>query len=427
MQRIFAIFDRAKQSQFLRSVAVLGTGTVLAQVIVIAASPILTRLYDPVDFGLAGLFAAIVASITPAICGKFEVAIVVAKSVAASRQLLGVAFYFAFGVSVLALLAILLFGTQIVEIFDAERLGEWLLLVPVMLLLTGLMAGLKHYSNRIHEYGVISQSKMLMAITGVAASLVLGIAGFPSGLLVGSVIAAGTVACWLLYHHRAISIPTTLIWNARKRVLAARYRAFPLYSGSTGLLHGFTQTLPVFFLSGYFGQAVVGYFALMLQVAFAPLGFVSGAVSQVNLKKVSDLVNQGLPVRPYLLKVTLLLVTIVAPVAIVLIVIAPKLFAWVFGEQWRVAGSYLQILMPALALRFVVSTVSTTFGATGNNHLGAIWKITSFVVTLSVLGIAAPRVDVYGIFFVLLITDLVLYSFHYILVWRAAGHPRAHR
>jgi len=148
-------------------------------------------------------------------------------------------------------------------------------------------------------------------------------------------------------------------------------------------------------------------------------------VSQVNLKKVSDLVNKGKEVRPYLLKVTLLLIAIVTPVAVVIIIFAPTLFAWAFGEQWQVAGSYLQILMPALALRFVVSTVSTTFGATGNNRLGAVWKVTAFAVTLAVLFIAAPRVDAQGIFVVLMATDLVLYSFHYLLIWRAASLPRA--
>jgi O-antigen/teichoic acid export membrane protein len=425
VQKLSAIFAKAKQSDFLRSVAVLGTGTVLAQFITITASPILTRLYSPEDFGLAALFAAIITSITPAICGKYEVAIVVANKVTISRQLLGVAFNVALGVSLLALAAVLLFDRTIIGLLNAERLGRWLLLVPLMLMLTGLLTALKYYSNRINEYGVISNSKILLAIFAVASSLALGVAGFQAGLLVSTVLATGAVVGWLLYRHRSIPYRRISTWNRRSKLVAKRYRDFPLYNASTGLLDGLTQALPVFFLSSYFTETLVGYYALMLRVAAAPLSFVSAAVSQVNLKKVSDLVHQQQSVRRYLVKVTLLLVAIVSPLAIALILFSPGLFAWIFGEEWREAGSYLQILMPALAFRFVISTVSTTFGATGNNRLGAVWKVVAFLVTFVVLLIAAPRVEVYGIFVIILITDIILYSFYYALAWRAAGHPRA--
>jgi O-antigen/teichoic acid export membrane protein len=425
MQKLSAMIARAKQSHFLRAVAVLGTGTVLAQIITIAAAPILTRLYSPADFGLAALFAAIIASITPAICGKYEVAIVVAKTVAVSRQLLGVALNVTLAVSLLALAAVLLFDSRIIALFNAERLGDWLLLVPPMLVLTGVLAGLKYYSNRMHEYQVISQAKVLMAIIAVVSSIILGIAGVEAGLLLSTVLATGVAVGWLSFRHRSISYRRILAWSRRNKLLAKRYRDFPLFSASSGLLDGLTLAMPVFFLSSYFSESLVGFYALMLRVAAAPLSFVAGAVSQVNLKKVADLVHQGQSVRPYFWKVTLLLATVVTPVAVVLIMFAPSLFAWVFGEQWRAGGSYLQILMPALALRFIASTVSTTFGATGNNRLGAVWKVSAFGVTFVVLFLAAPRVDAEGMFVTFLLTDLFLYSFYYLLAWRAAGHPRA--
>jgi O-antigen/teichoic acid export membrane protein len=247
------------------------------------------------------------------------------------------------------------------------------------------------------------------------------------GLLLSSILATAAVGSWLLYRYRYTLDASVLGWSRRKLLLIQRYRDFPIYNASTSLLDGVRLALPVLFLSRYFPEAVVGYYALTLRVAMAPIGFISSAVSQVNLKKVAELVNQGQPIRPYLVKVTLLLAVVVSPLLIVIILHAPSLFAWVFGEQWRVAGTYLQILMPALALRFVVSTVSSTFGATGHNRLGAIWKITAFVVTLGVFLMAAPRVDITGMFVAVLLTDLVLYSFYYYLAWHAAGHPMGFR
>jgi len=44
---------------YFRDVGVLVTGTAVAQAIPLAASPILTRLFGPEDFGLVGVFLAI--------------------------------------------------------------------------------------------------------------------------------------------------------------------------------------------------------------------------------------------------------------------------------------------------------------------------------------------------------------------------------
>ena len=109
------------------------------------------------------------------------------------------------------------------------------------------------------------------------------------------------------------------------------------------------------------------------------------------------LANHNQQIRPYLLKVTFILIAVITPMSVILMQFAPSLVSWIFGDEWELAGIYLQILMPALALRFVVSTLSTTLSATGHNRLGAIWKVTAFVVTFAVLMIFAPEVDALGI------------------------------
>jgi O-antigen/teichoic acid export membrane protein len=417
------MFFRVRNSHFIRSVAVLGAGAVLAQATAIIASPILTRLYSPSDFGLAALFAAVVSSITPAVCGKYEVAVVVAKTGMQSRQLVGIAILVAFGVSLSVFCMIWLLGDSVAYLLNIGRLGDWIYLVPIALFLTGVITTLNYYSNRVQDYRIISRSRVLIALFGVAISLALGVFDLHYGLLLSSVLATALVGLMLLCHYRGLFRMRLLFWSDQKKVLICRYRDFPIYNATTGLMNGVMTALPVFFLSSYFSDTSVGYYALMLRVAMAPVSFVSDAVSQVNLRKVADLVSRNLPVRPYLFRVTLMLVAIVSPLLVLLMLFAPQLFNFVFGDNWEMAGVYLQVLMPALALKFVVSTLSTTFGATGNNRLGAIWKIMAFCVTLAVFWILAPHVGVMGMFITMLVVDLVLYGLYYFLVWYAAGNP----
>ena len=49
-----------QERQFFRNVLVLMSGTALAQIITVAVAPLLTRLYNPVDFGIFGVYASIV-------------------------------------------------------------------------------------------------------------------------------------------------------------------------------------------------------------------------------------------------------------------------------------------------------------------------------------------------------------------------------
>ena len=190
------------RSDFIRSVTVLGSGTIFAQVITIGASPILTRLYSPTDFALLALFAAFIASITPIICGKYEVAIVVAKTLNQSKDLLGIAFWVAPIISVVLLFGVFIFGDLILLFLKAEALVDWIYLLPLALIFTGIMTALNHYSNRLHEYQVIARSKMLMAIFSVIFGIGFGLIGYSEGLLISSVLSTIFASAWLLFYYK---------------------------------------------------------------------------------------------------------------------------------------------------------------------------------------------------------------------------------
>lgn len=58
-----ALVDTVKwflpKNRFARSVSILAGGTAAGQAIVVLASPLLTRLYSPEDFGLLAVYAAL--------------------------------------------------------------------------------------------------------------------------------------------------------------------------------------------------------------------------------------------------------------------------------------------------------------------------------------------------------------------------------
>ena len=65
---------RAKRNSFLRNVAILSSGTIISQIIVIAASPFLTRLFPVESFGILQLFTSYMVISAVISTGRYELA-----------------------------------------------------------------------------------------------------------------------------------------------------------------------------------------------------------------------------------------------------------------------------------------------------------------------------------------------------------------
>ena len=62
VQPFFQIFrSLIPRNSFVRNSSLLVGGTLTAQILLVAASPILTRLYSPSDFGLLGVYTSMLA------------------------------------------------------------------------------------------------------------------------------------------------------------------------------------------------------------------------------------------------------------------------------------------------------------------------------------------------------------------------------
>lgn len=67
-------------NNFLRSILVLMTGTAMSQLIPIIASPLLTRIFSPENFGSFAFYLSIITIASTVVTGKYEQAIPLPKS-----------------------------------------------------------------------------------------------------------------------------------------------------------------------------------------------------------------------------------------------------------------------------------------------------------------------------------------------------------
>ena len=70
------LMKRLYKNSFFRSIATLMSGTIIAQVISFAISPLMTRLYSEEQIGEYTLLLTVVTMFGSVICGRYDMAIV---------------------------------------------------------------------------------------------------------------------------------------------------------------------------------------------------------------------------------------------------------------------------------------------------------------------------------------------------------------
>jgi len=95
----------------------------------------------------------------------------------------------------------------------------------------------------------------------------------------------------------------------------------------------------------------------------------------------------------------------------------PELFSIIFGKEWFQAGLYAQILVYSIALKFVVSPLSTIFFAIDKIKVASSWQLAYFVVTISVL-VIATSLEFEKFLWVYVFSDIIMYLLYFLLIIR---------
>lgn len=382
------------QSRYARNVITLMTGTTFAQALPIALSPILTRLYSPEEFGRFALYTAVAMIASVLVTGRYELAILLPRQDKDAMHITALAMGLSIVISTILLLVVIFFSIPIAAMLGDTALAPLLYWVPVSTLLLGIYQSLNYWINRKAQYKRMAISRSVQSGSvalaqvgnGYAGSGAIGLLG---GQITGQILATGVLAR-LIWQEEKSQIET--VRGLRCMALAKKYINFPKY---LIVAHGFNTAagqMPVLLLSSLFNTAAAGFFTLTQRVMAVPMSLIANALGDVFRQEASQAYNQQGQCKAIYQKTfkRLLLISIL-PFSTFFIV-APGLFSWVFGEQWRIAGEYAQILTPMAFLQFITSPLSAMFMIAEKQKLDLVWQIFLFflVVASFILGSFYP-------------------------------------
>lgn len=358
------INKRLALGSFARNVATLMTGATFSQALLIFIAPVLTRLYTPEDFGVFSMYISILSIITVVICLRYELAIVIPEKDDEAANLLIFSMLICIGLSFITFLFVLLFRNQLSTILNTPELAFWLWFLPISLLAAGLFNTFNYWSTRCKQFERLALRQITQSSVASAAQITLGVTNNlrAGGLIIGQIVGQSTATgrlAWQIWKDEGKQL-LTYINKTKIKEMSVKYKNFPLYSTWSGLLNTMSVMLPPLLLGFFFNPSIVGFYALGDRVLKMPMCFVGSSVYQVffpratEAKRNGDLDRVTFNIFKHLISISLVPFFLLA-------IIAPELFALVFGDKWFIAGEYVRWLSFWIFFQFISSPISTVF------------------------------------------------------------------
>jgi len=356
--------ERLKNNVFFQNILVVAGGNTVAKLIGILATPIITRLYTPEDYGIYTVFMSIIAITGSIVTLRYSVTIPLAKEEKTADNLIKLCFFVTFSLSLLWLVIVSIFKEKISDHFQIDNLQHFLWLIPIVFFGKGIYETLNSWAIRNKGFKLITRTKVSQSVSSSVVKIGFGLLKIaPLGLLLG-VIAQEIAGIGNLFSKLRNVRPGLFRNNSLKEIktVAIRYKDFPLIQSWSQFLLASGAQLPVILLGLYYDNQVVGVFGLAMSMISLPMDLIGQSVAQVYFAEIAKIGKEN-SVKIYNLSVSLikkLFIIGLFPVGL-LIAFGPWIFKLVFGPEWFDAGFYSRLLSFMIFTRFISSSIANIF------------------------------------------------------------------
>ena len=353
-----------------RSVTLLTSSSAISRLIALASLPAITRIYTPDTFGQFSIFVATLGLLLPLATLKFSDAVPLPERLGPAINLCLLCLLttgVVAAVAATALTAVMLFA----QYFGVARPATYYWLIVVGLIGVGLFETLNALALRHKQFKPMAVALMSQSISSIALKIILGLLGLKVlGLVLGHIVSmTAGVASLMRAMRRDIGKAFGLVSLRRVRVVSCRYAAFPGIRLPAQFLLAFSTQLPILYVGSIYGEKIVGQLGLALTCIAIPVSLVGASLGQVLYAEMAELgESQPERIRHLIQSVLLTSVALILVPATVLGIAAQGLFAFVFGDEWLLAGRFAQLFSLYLAVQFCAVPLINTFSVFGDQR-----------------------------------------------------------
>lgn len=373
------VIENIKQSQYVRNVSTLATGTLIVQIISTLISPVLSRLYTPADYGLFAVFSSCINVLAVICCFRYELAILIPEKNSESKQLLKLCLVILTLFSFLIFIITIFFNNSISGLLGNPAIGFWLYFVSPVVLAAGIVQAFTYMLNRNKSYKTISGVRVLQSSFNSGTSLLLGILKMNSfGLLVGFIVSQAVSALYVL-KKSMFEIKNLTTDFDQLKFIARKYIEFPLYNLPSALLDTFSVNVIIFLLNYFFSEAVTGAYAFSLRILSIPSVVIGASIGQVFFQKISEAFNNKEKITGQIFKTWKILFMLIVIPTVIIFFFGEELFTFIFGKSWSEAGNISRYLCLLIFFSFISSPTSSAMLVLGKQKSILALNIVTFI------------------------------------------------
>ncbi len=167
--------NRLNFSNYIKDILTSLSGTTISQAITISMAPVLTRIYQPSDYGLLGIYMSITAILFVFVNFQYSQAILLTEDKKEEDNIVILCYTITLLFSLAITLIILSFYLFEFDFFNNAKLGIWLFFIPISIFFNGCNTIFSKILNKYKKYKGISFSLVVSSITTISFSFSLGL------------------------------------------------------------------------------------------------------------------------------------------------------------------------------------------------------------------------------------------------------------
>lgn len=380
-----------KKGSFTQNVAITFTGSFLIIIIQLLLTPVISRIYSPTDYGVFGVYNAIVFNLVSISTLTFPQAIIIAKNREDVKRLIILSIGFATIFSVLLAFVFTVFGSSIAAFLNVNELNEFLLIIPLIIIAASISEVLTRWKQRNGEFKGITAintgNNLFVRLFYIAFGLLK--AGSFNLLILGDILGRLVSGIALLVITYKRGVINTLLKISLIDIKGAfkSYINYPKFILPSIWINMMANQLPIYLFSIYFNSATVGIFAFASSLLDLPLRLVTNSIRPVFFQKsfqiheeegINSLRAKCIEILKYLTILSIIPLLIVLP-------FGTKIFQFIFGKEWEMAGLFASIMSSYYLVQFISTPLTPVFQVIKKEKKLLMFNVLLFCARLIVL------------------------------------------
>lgn len=361
VDRMIVSTRRLRDSPFIGKAFTVLSGAALAQIVNVAAAPVVARVYSPESYGLLGAVMSIVTLLNVVAAMSFPVAIVLPKSDDDARAISALSVVCGVTTAALFCVCVLPFRAAFAHLLGVEPIADILFALPALMIFESVFQAGQYWMIRTEQYSLTARVLLAQAIASALLKIVGGLIWpSPYMLVAGSLLSVpiSAVAFYFLLNRSPASPRWPGLHTARRlAALAASHKDFALYRAPHTLVWSLNQSLPALLMVRLFDIRVAGLYSMSNALVNLPAQILMKAINDVFLPQLTRRAQDHKPILSAVTAATAALIAVGALCCVAFVFIAPWLLSSLLGPKWAAAGEYAQWLS-LLAVATIASAPS---------------------------------------------------------------------